>query len=189
MTTINVIPPVGSIVPFAGSTVPDGWLLCDGSEKSQSTYADLYSAIGTTYNSGYSSTTSGYFRLPDLRGILLKGAGTTNRSNNSKDALNNYYAGGSLGTYNTDKMQGHYHLPLGEAENQKLVCEDGCTIAITGDTGPSIDYRAFHYDYSRNNSTGGPTAGSNGTPRTGNTTEPQSLSLNFIIKAFNTIEI
>lgn len=189
MTTINVIPPVGSIVPFAGSTVPDGWLLCDGSEKSQSTYADLYSAIGTTYNSGYSSTTSGYFRLPDLRGIFLKGAGTTDRSNNSKDALNNYYAGGSLGTYNTDKMQGHYHTPLGTDLGEKLVCEYCSTRAITGDTGPTEDYRAFHHQESLNTTTGNPAAGSNGTPRTGNTTEPQYLSLNFIIKAFSTIEI
>lgn len=53
----------GMIKPFAGTTVPTGYLLCDGSAVSRTTYASLFSAIGTTYGSGDGSTT---FNLPNL---------------------------------------------------------------------------------------------------------------------------
>ena len=55
--------PVGSIKPFAGTTVPDGYLLCDGSAISRTTYAALFAVIGTTYGTGDGSTT---FNLPKL---------------------------------------------------------------------------------------------------------------------------
>jgi hypothetical protein len=44
--------PVGSILMFGGSSAPDGWLLCDGSEISRSTYSDLFTAIGETFGIG-----------------------------------------------------------------------------------------------------------------------------------------
>lgn len=53
----------GMIKPFAGTTVPTGYLLCDGSAISRTTYANLFSAIGTTYGSGDGSTT---FNIPNL---------------------------------------------------------------------------------------------------------------------------
>lgn len=62
---------VGVIFPFAGNTVPDGTLECDGSECLQSDYPLLYALIGSTYG----SASSGYFRLPDLRGRSPIGAG------------------------------------------------------------------------------------------------------------------
>lgn len=55
--------PTGSIIPFAGTNIPDGYLLCDGSAISRTTYADLFAAIGTVYGSGDGSTT---FNLPNL---------------------------------------------------------------------------------------------------------------------------
>lgn len=57
--------PSGVVVPFAGSSAPSGWLLCAGQVVSRVTYADLFSALGTTYGGGDGSTT---FGLPDLRG-------------------------------------------------------------------------------------------------------------------------
>lgn len=54
--------PAGSIIPFAGTNIPDGYLLCDGSAISRTTYADLFAAIGTVYGSGDGSTT---FNLPN----------------------------------------------------------------------------------------------------------------------------
>ncbi len=57
--------PVGAVVAFAGPQPPDGWLLCDGSEVSRDTYADLFSTIGVAYGVGDSVST---FTLPDLRG-------------------------------------------------------------------------------------------------------------------------
>lgn len=51
----------GIVAPFAGTTAPAGWLKCDGSAISRTTYADLFAAIGTTYGAGDGSTT---FNLP-----------------------------------------------------------------------------------------------------------------------------
>ena len=55
----------GLIYMFGGSVAPSGFLICDGSAISRSTYADLFSAIGTTYGAGDGSTT---FNLPDMSG-------------------------------------------------------------------------------------------------------------------------
>ena len=63
---------VGEIKPFAGSTIPTGWLLCDGSAVSRTTYSELFTVIGTTYGTGDGSTT---FNLPDLRNRFMVGAG------------------------------------------------------------------------------------------------------------------
>jgi microcystin-dependent protein len=54
--------------------VPSGWLLCDGSAVSRTTYAALFAAIGTTYGAGNGSTT---FNVPDLRGRTPVGADPT----------------------------------------------------------------------------------------------------------------
>ena len=60
----------GLIEPFAGSTVPTGYLLCDGSAVSRTTYATLYAVIGDTFGAGDGSTT---FNLPDLGGRVPLG--------------------------------------------------------------------------------------------------------------------
>ena len=67
------ITPTGVIRFFAGSTAPNGWLVCDGSTVSRSAYSDLFKIIGTTYGSGNSNTT---FTLPDMRGRCPIGVGT-----------------------------------------------------------------------------------------------------------------
>lgn len=61
----GVFAPIGSIMQYAGSTAPTNWLLCDGDAVSRSTYADLFTALGTTYGSGNGSTT---FNVPNLKG-------------------------------------------------------------------------------------------------------------------------
>lgn len=67
--------PPGTVAAFAGSTAPDGWLLCNGTAVSRTAYADLYAVIGTTYGAGNGSTT---FTLPDLRGRVPAGANASN---------------------------------------------------------------------------------------------------------------
>lgn len=66
--------PTGSIKPFAGTTIPDGYLLCDGSAVSRTTYAALFAVIGTTYGTGDGSTT---FNLPALSARVPVGAAST----------------------------------------------------------------------------------------------------------------
>ena len=93
--TINL---TGFIQMFAGSTAPTGWLLCDGSAVSRTTYADLYAVIGTTYGSGNGSTT---FNLPDLRGRVGVGYKSTDTA---FDTLGE--TGGSK------DLQEHYHKSI-----------------------------------------------------------------------------
>jgi len=65
--------PIGAILPYAGGTTPDGYLLCDGSEVERSKYSDLYDVIGVTFNGSASLLGAGTFRLPDLRGRFALG--------------------------------------------------------------------------------------------------------------------
>jgi len=65
--------PSGTVAMFAAASAPSGWLLCDGSAVSRSTYADLFTAIGTTWGVGDGSTT---FNVPDMRGRAPIGVGT-----------------------------------------------------------------------------------------------------------------
>lgn len=69
----SLLLPSGLISPFAGSSVPTDWLACDGSAVSRSTYAALFTAIGTTWGVGDGSTT---FNVPGLSGRVPVGSGT-----------------------------------------------------------------------------------------------------------------
>lgn len=59
---------VGVIMYFPWTSAPTGWVACDGSQLSTSTYSALYAVIGTTFGSG-----SGTFAVPDLRGRFIRG--------------------------------------------------------------------------------------------------------------------
>lgn len=91
----SLIPAGLGPLPFAGSVAPDGWLLCDGSAVSRTTYADLFDAIGTTYGNGDGSST---FNLPDVKGRAVfgkddMGGSAANRLTNKPGGIN----GASLG--------------------------------------------------------------------------------------------
>jgi len=73
ISVAQLIPP-GVVQDFAGTAVPSGWLLCDGRAVSRTTYAALFTALGTTYGAGDSSTT---FNLPDTRGRVVAGIDVT----------------------------------------------------------------------------------------------------------------
>lgn len=62
--------PSGTMIAFAGKSVPDGWLLCNGALVSRTTYAKLFAAIGTAWGAGNGSTT---FKLPDADGRVMQG--------------------------------------------------------------------------------------------------------------------
>ena len=64
----STVPP-GTMIHFAGKTLPDGWLICNGAAVSRTTYADLFKAIGTTYGTGDGLTT---FNLPNANGRFLE---------------------------------------------------------------------------------------------------------------------
>jgi len=62
--------PSGCVMAFAGTSAPTGWLECNGSAVSRTTYSTLFSVISTTYGIGDGIST---FNLPDMRGEFLRG--------------------------------------------------------------------------------------------------------------------
>jgi microcystin-dependent protein len=69
------IVPAGSIIAWSGSSAPSGWVLCDGTAISRTTYAALFAIAGTAYGIGDGATT---FNVPDLQDRLPLGKGTNN---------------------------------------------------------------------------------------------------------------
>lgn len=94
--------PVGTIKMFAGSTAPTGYLICDGSAKSRTTYSELFSTIGTTYGSGNGSTT---FNIPNLKGKVAVGLD----SNDTAFDLLGETGGEKTHTLTVDEMPNHSH--------------------------------------------------------------------------------
>ena len=68
--------PTGMIAFFDLTEVPDGWLVCDGSAVSRTTYANLFAKIGTRHGAGDGSTT---FNLPDMDARFLEGTTDTSK--------------------------------------------------------------------------------------------------------------
>ena len=79
----DVCPPSGSMMFFAGTTSPSGWVLCDGAAYSTQTYSSLYGVIGTRYGGA-----TGTFNVPNLKGAFLKGAAATNTITNTANGSN-----------------------------------------------------------------------------------------------------
>lgn len=165
--------PTGAIIMYGGATAPDGWLLCDGSAVSRTTYAKLYAIYGTTFGEGNGSTT---FNLPDFRGIFPKGAGTTSRTA-GKDGAGNFY-GATLGAYSTDKLQGHRHKFVMNGVDG-AGADFGGTYTGTGGSGGIITSNQGAFSQFR---VGDARTGGQGTLRQGTLTEPQNLGVNFIAK-------
>ena len=90
---------VGSMTIFAGSVVPDGYLLCDGQAVSRSEYSKLFEAIGTTWGAGDGSTT---FNVPDMREVAPVGVGQSSRTEEEHDTY-------TLGEFKDDQLQSHTH--------------------------------------------------------------------------------
>jgi microcystin-dependent protein len=66
--------PTATIVPWSDSSVPSGFLECNGSAVSRATYSALFAIIGETYGSGDGSTT---FNVPDLQDNVAVGKSGT----------------------------------------------------------------------------------------------------------------
>ncbi len=144
----------GSVVMFAASSAPAGWLLCDGSAVSRTIYATLFAAIGTAYGVGDGSTT---FNVPNFQGNVPVGykSGDTNF--------------GSLGAIGGEKTHQLTTAELASHAHSSPV-SSGVTGHPIGEGNPQTGY-----------STDGGGTGSAGSDTPHNNLQP-FLTLNFIIK-------
>ncbi|EPL10748.1 phage tail protein [Pseudomonas sp. CF161] len=155
--------PVGAMVPFPKGTVPAGFLEVDGSVQSIAALPDLAAYLGTAFNTGGEG--AGNFRLPESRGEFLRGW----------DHGRGVDAGRSVGSWQADAFQGHYHASAADTARP---------YSTGGTTG----------DYLARFGTGNPTTngvreainnGVDGSPRTASETRPRNLAVMWCIKAWN----
>ena len=160
---VGSVIPSGTIAPFGGGTVPAGWMLCDGTAISRTTYSALFAAVSTTYGVGDGAST---FNLPNAQGVFLRGAGSQTISSITYSA--------TRGTKQGDSMQGHRH---GWRGNKTINYAGGGTSnAIT-------EVNSANYPSNDDQMILSPSVdGSNGTPRIDIETRPANIGVNYIIK-------
>ena len=127
----------GMLMPYAGATAPSGWLLCYGQAISRTTYADLFTAIGTVYGTGDGSST---FNLPDLRGRVVAGqddmgGSSANRLTDQTGGLN----GDTLGDTGGSETHTLTEAQLPAHSHGNVVTNVSATFKTnTGDGGASV---------------------------------------------------
>ena len=103
--------PTATIVPWSASSVPTGFLECNGAAVSRSTYAALFAIVGTTYGAGDGSST---FLLPDLQDNIAIGKSGT-KALASTGGANTVASTGNVGgttanaTLSTSQLASHNH--------------------------------------------------------------------------------
>lgn len=176
----SVIPP-GVIQSFGGDTVPSGWLLCDGSTVSRSTYAGLFAAVGIVHGQGDGSTT---FHLPDLRGRFLRGADNmgTGAAGRDPDAAGRTAAntggatGNAVGSVQAAQTLSHTHIQDSHTHNLQGATGSGNNLGTTNVSGTLTNdsandkINAGKAKVATNQNTGG------------NETRPQNANTSYIIK-------
>ena len=156
--------PAGTIVSYAGASIPSGWLLCNGANVSRTTYANLFRAIGTKWGAGDGSTT---FALPDSDGRVLQGATDASKVGKYLEAgLPNIIGDISPEDVNQVTMDSEF------SGTGAFRCSTG-TVAAAGSTGKYSGFVGFTFDASRSNA-----AYSKST-----TVQPKALQTLIIIKA------
>lgn len=94
--------PVGMIMPYAGTTIPEKWMKCEGQALSRTDYSALFSVIGTTYGDGDGTTT---FNVPNLQGRFPIGMNSNDNDFNMLGAT----GGSKTHTQTISEMPNHTH--------------------------------------------------------------------------------
>jgi len=107
---VNDVFPAGIVLPYAGATAPDGWLICNGSAVSRSVYSRLFLAIGVSCGYGDNATT---FNVPDYRGVFLRGVSGVSSNDPDKLTRTAMNAGGNTGnsvsSIQSENFSSHNH--------------------------------------------------------------------------------
>lgn len=188
--------PTGTVLPYAAATAPEGYLICDGSEKPVKDYPALDALLGTTYGArtnGSGGAGSTHFRLPDLQGRVVVSKGTHSSVNDlgendgTTTVSSRRPAHSHSGSATTSNHSGHNHgvtdpghshtVNTGDAAATGteifLKSGNGSGFTHTATTGISIQTGGAH------DHTVSMTVGSTG----GTTDAPSYIVLNHIIKA------
>lgn len=143
--------PPGELAMSASSSMGTGWLLCDGSTVSRTTYAALFAAIGTRYGAGDGSTS---FTLPDFRSRSPIGAGQGSQGGSLTNRdINVKFYGEESHTQTVSEMPSHSHAFASEDGQQILVEVTGNKVNDINRSG-SLDYA--HADPLQNTGGGNP---------------------------------
>lgn len=168
----------GTIISYGSNTAPTGFLDCDGSAVSRTTYASLFSVIGTTYGTGDGSTT---FNLPDLQDKVAYGKSSSVAIGNTGGSSTQTPSGTvtvANHTLTTSQIPAHTHTKASFQQEQGIRHRDGTAqIPQRGDVGTVTG--TFTTD-----STGGGGAHNHGGSFSGNSLSVLQpyVSTNFCIK-------
>lgn len=118
--------PIGAVQMFAGASAPVGWLVADGSAISRSTYAALFTLLGTTYGAGNGTTT---FNIPNLVGRMPLGVSGSHALGTS--------GGAETTTLSSGQLPSHSHSIPEAAGSTTVQSGSGATVAnaTSGSTG------------------------------------------------------
>ncbi len=94
--------PTGATISYAGNLAPAGWLLCDGTAVSRTTYSALYAVVGAQFGTGDGTST---FNLPDLRGRFVRGRANGSTNDPDRASRSPMNSGGATGD-NVGSIQG-----------------------------------------------------------------------------------
>jgi microcystin-dependent protein len=123
----HMLLPTGTILPYAVSSAPSGYLLCDGTAISRTTYSSLFSIIGTTFGSGDGTTT---FNVPDMRGKMPFGASpsysfaSTSGSASATLSIANMPSHTHTGTTDAGGVHNHSITDPGHTHTQTTINDD-----------------------------------------------------------------
>ena len=109
--------PTATIVPWSSASVPSGFLECDGTAVSRSTYATLFGIVGTTYGAGDGSTTFNTPNLADNVPVGKSGTKALASTGGANTATSTGNVGGSTAnaTLSTAQLASHSHSFTGQS--------------------------------------------------------------------------